>query len=227
MKYLVALLAGMLVGAALFLVALYHNPFTGEPELSPLNVDGGQLIDLSYSPVAGEVIAVTNSGKAPTAPKPEKITELWEPSIRKTRILVTTITSHSGEEGIGIKFASDSERTRLLNAEAMVDSAWHIWLPDSGTLFIDQTENLWPYLRNIVVPAKLSSSDSWRGVWYGTTTAGPNALGTARMTGGSGQFAGIHSEAIESLRASAWSAAQGPVAMNGNLLISLTNYTAD
>jgi hypothetical protein len=229
MKHAIALFAGILVGAALFLALLYHNPFTVQPALSPLLVSDARLVELSYSPVPGEALALTNNGELSIEPVPDGIEELWEPSLRKTRLLVTTLTEAGGEfAGIGIKFASDSENTRLLNAEAMVDSAWHVWLPYRGSLFINQTENFWPYLRGVVLPARLSASDSWRGSWYGITTAGPGALGTGRVTGGSGRFAGITSEATESLSARAWSASQGPVAMTGNLLISLNGrYTAD
>lgn len=228
MKHLVALLAGLLIGAASFLVLLYQNPFAAREELSPLHVSDTRLIELSYSPVPGEALAVTNSGSNPVPPSPDGIAELWEPSIRHTRVLVSSLAGAGGEfAGIGIKFSSDSESTRLLNAEVMVDSAWHVWLPQSGSLFVDQTENLWPYLRGVVLPTRLRSGESWRGAWYGVTTAGPNALGTARVTGGSGRFAGITSEATESLSARAWSVSQGPVAATGNLLISLGAYTTD
>ena len=228
MKYVIALLLGTLVGAALFLMLLYHNPFAGNPSVSPLLVSNQQLIELSYSPVPAESIAVTNSGEAPARPSPDGIDELWEPGVKKTRVLVTPLADVRGDlVGIGIKFSSDSERTRLLNAEAMVDSVWHIWMPDRGSLFIDQTENLWPYLRHVVMPARLSSSDNWRGTWFGTTTAGPGALGTARVTGGSGQFAGFISEAVESVSARAWKVDGGPVAVNGSLTIALSPQTAD
>lgn len=222
MKYVLSLLAGLLVGAASFVLLLYKNPFAGTADLSPLHVSDVRLVDLSFSPVAGEALAVVNEGNGSVEPSPDGVAELWEPSIRRTRVLVAALAETGGDfAGIGIKFSSDSESTRLLNAEAMVDSAWHIWLPDGGSLFIDQTENLWPYLRDVVVPARLSSADSWRGTWYGITTAGPGALGTARLTGGSGRYEGIRSEASESLSARAWSVSKGPVAMTGNLLLSL------
>lgn len=229
MKHVISLFAGMLVGAALFLALLYHNPFAVNPALSSLHVSDARLVDLSYSPVPGEALAVTSDGSGASQPTPDGIAELWEPSIRNTRLLVTTLTEADGDfAGIGIKFSSDSESTRLLNAEVITDSAWHIWLPGDGSLFINQIENLWPYLRGVVVPARLSSGESWRGTWYGVTTMGPNALGTAAATGGSGRFAGVASEATEALSARAWSAAHGPVAMTGNLLISLNDsYTAD
>ncbi|HUD97850.1 MAG TPA: hypothetical protein VMO24_09920 [Woeseiaceae bacterium] len=222
MKYVIALLSGMLVGGALFLLLLYHNPFAGNPSLSPLLVSGQKLIELSYSPAPAEAIALTNNGEVSVPPVPHGVDELWEPSVSKTRVLVTQMIDVRGAPaGIGIKFSSDSEQTRLLNADAIVDSAWHIWLPERGSLFVNQTENLWTYLRTVVVPARLSSSDDWRGTWFGITTSGPGALGTGRVTGGSGEFAGFTSEAVESLSARAWSVDGGPVAVTGSLTISL------
>ena len=122
---------------------------------------------------------------------------------------------------IGVKFSSDSETTRLINAEVLVDSVWHIYSPEHGTFFVDQTENFWPYLHDIVIPARLSGGDSWRGSWYRITSVGPGALGIARVTGGSGVFADAEAEAVESITASAYSAITGPVAMTGNLTIAL------
>jgi hypothetical protein len=53
-------------------------------------------------------------------------------------------------------------------------------------------------------------------------TVGPGALGTAAVTGGTGEFAGLESEAVEALKASAYSVAQGPVAVEGHLTIDIT-----
>ena len=58
-------------------------------------------------------------------------------------------------------------------------------------------------------------------------TSGPGALGIARVTGGSGDFAGQGSEAVESLTATAYSALAGPVSMNGNLTIIAPTATAN
>src|SRR5690606_18094800 len=143
--------------------------------------------------------------EARISPHPEKIAELWEPTIRKTTVFVTLLTNSRGEaKGVGVKFASEAERASLLKGAALGDSAWHVYLPETGSLFIDQTENLWSYARSIVLPARWSSADSWRGTWYGITTAGPNALGTARVSGSSGEFAGLTTEAVEAINARAY-----------------------
>jgi hypothetical protein len=59
------------------------------------------------------------------------------------------------------------------------------------------------------------------GSYFRIVTDGPNALGTARVTGGTGNFSGLSSEAIETLTARAYSDNQGLVSANGGLTISL------
>jgi hypothetical protein len=222
MKYAISFLVGALLGAALFLLALYHNPFAVAPTTSPLSVSEQRLLDFTFSAVPAESIAFTNNGESRVKPHPEKIAELWEPAVRQTSVFVAILSDGRGVPvGVGVKFTSGSEETRLLTSEAMMNSVWHLYLPESGTLFIDQTENLWSYFRNIVLPARWNSADSWRGTWYGITTVGPGALGTARVTGGSGRYAELTSEAVESWRAQAYSALRGPVAMTGHLTIAV------
>ena len=102
-----------------------------------------------------------------------------------------------------------------------MDSAWHVYVPELGSYFVDQRENYWAYIRDIVISARLNSADSWRGNWIGVLTSGPNALGTGRAYGGSGALAGIDSEFVETLTATAYSAETGPVAIDGELAMSL------
>jgi hypothetical protein len=222
MKYAISYTIGLALGAVLFLLALYHNPFAVAPTMSPLSVSEQRLLDISFSAVPAESIAYTNNGESRVQPHPEKIAELWEPAIRHTNVMVAIMSDGRGAPaGVGVKFSSESEETSLLASRALINSVWHVYLPESGTLFIDQTENLWSYFRSIVLPARWNSADSWRGTWYGITTVGPGALGTARVTGGSGRFADLASEGIESWRAQAYSALEGPVAMTGHLTIEL------
>jgi hypothetical protein len=226
MKHVLSLVAGLLVGGVLFIGFLYYNPFAGHG-VSALAVSKQELIDLTYSAVPEEAIAFTNNGESRVARYPEKIADLWEPAIAQTTVLVTMLSQVDGTPaGIGVKFSSASEKTRLLHSEALVDSAWHVFLPDSGTFFFSQTENLWSYLRDIVIPAAWNSADNWRGNWFGVMTVGPNALGTGKVAGGSGQFANLDTEAVESWSAKAYSAVRGPVAMTGSLTVAVSPYVA-
>ena len=222
-KYVAGLLLGVLLGAFAAAALLYFNPLAARNPLSPLSVSNNEILSLGYSAVPTDSIVYTNNGESRVQPHPEKVRELWEAPIRYSEVLVTVVkNSRNMPAGIGIKFSSNSERTRLINGEALVDSAWHIHLVERGSLFVEQTENYWNYLRNIVIPAHWSSANHWKGVWNGNMTVGPGALGTAAVSGGTGEFAGLESEAVETVNASAYSVAQGPVAMEGRLAIDVT-----
>lgn len=222
MRYIVSLLLGLATGVVIAAAMVYYNPLSTQEALSPLSVSERQQVVLGYSAVSSDAIVFTNNGETIIAPHPEKVLQLWEAPIRRSDTRVTVLHNSRNEPvGLGIKFSSQSESTRLLQGEALVNSAWHIYLPGQGSMFVEQSENYWPFLREIVIPAHWGSSDNWRGNWHGTTTAGPGVLGTGRAYGGSGRFAGLESEAIERITAKAYSAAVGPVAMEGQLTIEL------
>ena len=222
MKYLISLVLGMIVGVAACGAMLYYNPFTAQNRLSPLSVTDNDLIMLKYSAVAADALIYTNDGESQITPYPAKVLQLWEPPIRRTDAMATILSdSRNQAVGIGIKFSSDSEITSILNGKAIVDSVWHIYLPGRGSLFVEQNENYWSYLREIVVPAHWSSGDSWKGIWNGNITSGPGALGTSRVVGGSGEFSGLNTEGVESLTAKAYSVEQGPVALDAEVAIEI------
>ncbi len=222
MKYVASLIIGIAIGAVLFVMGLYYNPFTSQEAVSPLAVTNDRVIDLAFTAVPGEAILFTNDGESTAAPYPDRVADLWEPAIADTSVFVTTLRDSRGElAGIGIKSSTRSEETQVFYGQALVSSTWHVYLPGRGTLVIDQSENFWSYLREIVIPARWSSGDNWKGTFHGITTSGPGALGTARVSGGSGIFAGLTSEAVESLTVKAYSAVDGPVSMNGGLTITL------
>jgi len=222
MKYLISLVVGMVVGAGVFLALLYFNPLTVQNKLSPLSVTDDELISLSYSAVATDALIYTNDGESQVSPYPAKVLQLWEQPVRKTDALATVLRDGRNQvAGIGLKFSSDSESTNVLKGEAIVDSVWHVYLPGRGSFFIEQQENHWTYLREVVVPAYWSSGDNWRGTWNGILTSGPGALSTSRVVGGSGEFAALESVGVESLLARAYSVDQGAVAVTGELSIEI------
>jgi hypothetical protein len=222
MKYLLSLSSGIVSGALLLVAILYFNPFAATAKVSPLALTDNQIIDLSFNAAPADTLLFTNDGKSVIKPHPERVPELWEPTIEDSWVAVVRLTNARGEtKGIGIKFSSESENTDILGAKVLVNSVWHVYLADRGTFFIDQTENYWSYLRDIVIPAKWSPANSWRGAWHRSITVGPGSLGTARVIGESGIFAGVLTEAVESLTARAYSSTEGPIAMRGNLTIAL------
>ncbi len=222
MKYLFALVLGLLVGAAVFVAGMIYNPFVGNRGLSPLSVSDSEVLTLNYSAVPSNAIVFTNDGDSQLKPYPEKVLQLWEAPIRLSSVMATVMRdARNRTVGIGIKFSSLSERTKLLQGEALVDSTWYLYLPGRGSLFMEQSENYWTFLREVGWPAYTSSANSWKGTWLGDLTAGPGALGTAKVTGGSGSLRGVEMEGIESLSARAYSVDHGPIAADGRLLIEL------
>lgn len=219
MKFAAALILGIASGVVTALALLYFNPLSSADAVTPLMVSDRRQFILNFSAVPAENILFTNNGESRVKPSPQKVTQLWEAPLRDTEILVAPLFDYRGQPvGAGVKFASLSEDTRLLNSEAIVDSVWHIMLPGQGTLLVAQRENRWDFLRQIVIPARWTSANGWRGSWRGLLSAGPNALGTARVVGGSGKFEGAGLEAVEYLAATAYSGDNGPVAADGQLI---------
>jgi Tfp pilus assembly protein PilZ len=226
MKYVISLVLGLLVGAALFAAGLLFNPFIADRGLSPLSVSQSEVIALNFANVPAESIAYTNNGESLQPPHPEKVLQLWEAPIRMTSAMITVMhDARNRVAGIGVKFMSDSESTRLLHGDMIVDSVWYIYLPEHGSLFVEQTENYFPFVREIVFPAWRSSANSWRGSWRGDLSAGPGALGTARVIGGSGRVDGFRMDGVESMTVQAFSLEMGLVAAEGSLLIEMPAST--
>ena len=135
MKHLIALLLGLAIGGISAVAFVYYNPITSRAELSPLSVSSGQQFSLGYSAVAEDAIVYTNDGESRVHPHPVKVLQLWEGPIRQTDAMVTILRdSRNMPVGLGIKFSSRSERTRLLNGEAIVDSVWHVYLPGRSVM---------------------------------------------------------------------------------------------
>lgn len=222
MKYIVALAVGIVCGAALFVAGLAYNPFVGQAALSPLAVTDSQTMTLGYSAVATDSIMFTNDGESRISPFPEKVEQLWEAPIRQTDAMVTVLTDSQNQvAGMGIKLASAGESTRLLEGKALVNSVWYVYLPGQGGFFVEQTENYWGYLRDIVLPAYRSSAGIWKGIWTGNVTAGPGDSGAARVVGSSGKFDGMEMNGAESLSVRTWRVSGGPQAADGWLTIEL------
>jgi hypothetical protein len=228
MKFMLVLVLGMATGVLAGLGFVYYNPAASSETITPLMVSDRRQFVLNYSAVASDAILFTNDGESRVQPVPQRVAQLWEAPIRETEILVTELRDYRGSPvGIGIKFSSPSEETRLLESEVIVDSVWHINLPSQGTMLVAQRENHWDYLRRIVLPAHWSAADNWKGRWRGLLSVGPNALGTARVFGGSGRFANAGLEAVEFLQASAYSTDVGPVAAEGQLIFEYPDAEAE
>jgi hypothetical protein len=228
MKYVVAIVLGIVAGAALFGLALIYNPLAMDSRLSPLSVTDADIISVTYSVVPSASIVYTNNGESIQSPHPPKVPQLWEAPVRQTSGMVAVMNNARGEPaGIGVKLSSRSESSRLLSGEAMVDSVWYVYLPEHGSMFIGQTENYWEFLRQVAFPAWRSGANTWRGTWTRDVTAGPGVLGTAYAWGTSGRLRNLEMEAAESLSVQAFSSDTGFISAEGRLTIALPETSVE
>ncbi|MDZ7644459.1 MAG: hypothetical protein U5K76_09760 [Woeseiaceae bacterium] len=222
MKYLLALLAGLVTGVILFALLLYFNPLAAPAKLSPLALSETSQRVLNYSAVPADMVALTSSDEQAAGRRPAEIQTLWEPAIEDTRVFVSLLNGSRGQPAaLGVKFTTRAEEPGLLVSRVPVNSVWHLWWLGEGSLFVAQNENRWSLLRQVIAPARLGAANVWRGTWFGIMTSGPGALGTGRVAGGSGVMQGLDGEAVESINARAYSATEGPVSMDGSLVIAL------
>ena len=227
-KYVISLIAGLLSGVVLFALAILFNPLTGQHAFSPLTVTDSGVMTLNFASAPSDTIVFTNAGDAQLKPFPKRVLQLWEDPIKQTSAMATVMFDARNETaGFGVKFSSRSERTRLLFGEALVDSDWYVYLPGRGSFFIEQSENFWPFIRDVGFPAYRSSADSWKGAWIGNMTVGPGVLNTAIFSGGSGSLQGRSGRAVESLTVRAYTVEDGPVSADGRLLIELPQAAAN
>ncbi len=191
MKYVIALVLGLLFGAFVFVVGLIYNPFVSRQNLSPVTVTSAQTITVSFSGAPTDQIVLTNDGESETKPYPTKVLQLWERPIRQSTVMATVLRDGRNQAaGIGVKISSLSERTDLLGAKALVDSIWYMYLPGKGAYFVEQSENYWTYLRHVVIAAHRSSANVWQGNWHLDTTFGPGVLKSAKVSAGSVLYEG-------------------------------------
>jgi len=221
------MLAGIFVGIFLFLQAIYLNPLTGRDSVSPLTLSPHQMLELHFSTALDDNRLVPAQETNGTVLSTPTTVEFSEPTLRDTTVFLTILkdtTDHAA--GLGIKMLSKSETTSLIKGAAITNSIWHIYLPASGTIMIDQTENYWAYIRDIVIPAHLASDKSWQGTFHRITTTGPKPQGTANVSGGNGLFENLNTSASESLTVARYLAGTGQVTMDGNLKIVIpANFT--
>ena len=114
MKYVIALVLGLLFGAFVFVVGLIYNPFVSRQNLSPVTVTSAQTITVSFSGAPTDQIVLTNDGESETKPYPTKVLQLWERPIRQSTVMATVLLDGRNQAaGIGVKISSLSERTDL------------------------------------------------------------------------------------------------------------------
>jgi len=226
MKYALSLLAGLIAGAVLAMLAIYYNPLVRENPAVPLLAPPDAAVEVFYR-TAADTVARTGPSADLFASVPPSVEALWEPALAGTEARVLVLRDVDGlPVGFGVRFASLDPGTRPLTGDLLASSVWNIHLQGRGSLFVHGVDNLWPLVREVLVPAWRADDGTWRGRTAGDITVGPKPDGVAMMTGGAGVFAGTRGEARESLTVQELSLRDGRLEAEGSLLVAITGAEA-
>jgi len=185
MKYVLALILGLIAGAAVAIAALYFNPLTqgsAEPAGSP-----DWSLQFGLAPAATWI--ATHDEKLGLPAVPADVPLLWENGIKGSLLTALPLHDASGRlAAFGTRITVPSAATEFLHSGLLVDDYWLISIPGQGTLFMHAVNNQWPLVRDTLVRVDLLRRD-WHGPGSYAPTVGPGADG-ASITGLSGNLAG-------------------------------------
>jgi hypothetical protein len=193
MKYTIAAVFGLLIGAIAAGAALYYNPLTDEGTSAP---DGGWAFEYGY-PGDGFLLA-THRGLKGVPLAPEGIERTWENTIDASLLNVLALRGRGdAPPAVATRLAAPSRSTDLLRNGAIVSDFWLVTVPGQGSFFVHSEDNLWPFLKQTWLPVLLGRP--WRGPASYAPTVGP-AGRKAAVYGATGRFAAARGTAAETYR---------------------------
>lgn len=217
MRLILVTISGFLFGCALVLIALYYNPLTADSGV----IVGVNTRVLTYRSPFTEGLAVTHGGQSRLPLQPAAIPELWESTING--LMFSIVVLHDEENvpvGIASRVSQLSESTEMLTRGVMVDDDWLVTIPGEGSFFIEAASNLWPFLRETLIPVWYLDRP-WQGPKSYRPTAGPGDGGTAIVVGATGLFEDRKGTVVESYQISDFDQATGPRSIDVRLFLRM------
>lgn len=212
MKYLAIAVFGLLLGAAAAGAVLYFNPLTAERAPVTDHYDGAWRYALpqdAWTFVRGAGTYLPDE-RAPTG-------ELWEKSIQRSAMLGLRLRDAEGNpSAVASRLLASSRDTDLLLRGLLVADHWLITVPGEGSVFVRAQSNIWPFLRDTVIPVRYFDRP-WEGPLELKPTAGPHSTRAAIAIGATGSFASVRGEAAEVYRLKD----VAPISADGALLLDL------
>jgi hypothetical protein len=216
MRYVIATLLGIVLGAACAAGALYYNPLTEVRELPPQ-----ESWTLSYDFPGGSTLALTHAGQLGLPHIPADVETLWEAAITDVVLNVLVLEDENGApRAMASRISVPSQETDFLLRGFLVSEHWLVTIPGQGTLFVDGENNLWPFLKEAVIPVRYLWQE-WGGPVRYPVTIGPTGGRTAEVVGVSGAFADVSGSALESYELRRFNAVFGIEALRGTLAVAL------
>ena len=222
MKYLWALVGGLLVGAAAGGVLLYFNPLTGSRA-----AEIGAFDRVLRYRFPADVSVFTHGGRAPLPLQPAGVAELWETTVRSSALGALTLSEDDGRpEAVASRIIAPSDRTELLGRGMIANDYWLVTVPGAGSLFVVAESNLWPLIKDTVLPVTLLGRP-WSGTRSYVPTDGPGLRGTALVVGATGGFEAQEGSALERYRVNEFNRSEGLAELSGELHLRLVDPIGD
>jgi hypothetical protein len=195
MKYAFVGLLGLVIGAAAGGAVIYFNPLTQTSAPEPDSADRTLHYDLP-----GEVLGFT-LGEHLLPPGAAHIEDgFWEETIDRTALLGLVLDDAEDKPAaVASRLLAGSADTDFLLRGVLVSDYWLLTIPNEGTLFLRANTNVWPFLKQTLLPVWYFGRP-WGGPADYRPTAGPGDEGVAVVVGATGRFAGLEGTAIEQYR---------------------------
>ncbi|MEM7765480.1 MAG: hypothetical protein AAF290_15555 [Pseudomonadota bacterium] len=184
MKYVIALLLSLIVGAAVGLLLILNNPLASSADKLSA---GGANIMLPTSGQGTATVMQSGTGYAWVGHVPA---DAKAPDIKGMKSAVTVLLSTangSREVAYMARIRSLTNETRPLLGDVTETSLWHVVVPSRGSFAIYSEDNVWPVIDALLVP--FARGESWAGKIDYTSTKGPQGQ-SAQVIGLSGEFLG-------------------------------------
>jgi hypothetical protein len=192
MKYLFVAVLGLLLGAAGAGAVLYYNPMTETSAAAPSSTDRV----LSYS-LPDQVLAFALGGDAAMLGQASRDDSLWEETIDRTAMLGLVLNDSANQPvAVASRLMATSADTDLLLRGMLVSDHWLVTIPGEGTLFVRADSNVWPFVKQTLVPVWYLDKPLQGPVEY-LPTVGPGAANSAKVVGINGAFSGQDGSAVE------------------------------
>jgi hypothetical protein len=176
---------------------------------------------LSYDFPGGSTLALTHAGQLGLPHIPPDVEALWEAAITDVVLNVLVLEDENGApRALASRISVPSQDTDFLLRGFLVSEHWLVTVPGEGTLFVDGENNLWPFLKEAVIPVRYLWQE-WQGPARYPVTIGPTGGRTAEVVGVSGAFAGVGGSALESYELRRFNAVFGIEALRGTLAVAL------
>ncbi|MGI9258398.1 MAG: hypothetical protein ACR2QQ_06160 [Gammaproteobacteria bacterium] len=221
MRLLGLMLFGFIVGVVLVAVGIYFNPFTADSGV----IAGVNTRVLSYGSPFSDGIAITHNGRTRLSKRPQSIPELWEETISDSMLSVMVL--HDQDDvpiGVASRVSQFSESSEMLTRGIIVDDDWLITLAGEGSFYVDADSNLWPFLKETLIPVWYLDRP-WEGPKNYRPTSGPGEGGSAIVTGATGGFLERQGTAVESYQISGFDKERGPGEIDARFFLQWSDTT--